>query len=380
MHEMKAVPLARLAAIVARVIPVLHEAGLTDVSIGGASAPALLDHLLAGAQLRMRDFDLIAVAGRPVDAALLRRIGETLDAPDFRLLPRYIYPRKRSRGGPELWTAGWGAIWDARGVEVDVSVFHDEAAIELNGLMNVDRIRIPVDGADLVEVAGRLLRAGSGDAAVAAGLVLDPTGGYAGWTMGAPSLVTLPAVHASPIECAIRVVRTCATKLGLAHLEERLAAPLRAAIRGGHLRGDRFLRVRNVIKLLHDAPAGVELEMLHALGAFAHWLPEIGELVDRLGPGRLSTLFAEADRGKRWTGAHRDAFTAAGEQGGDAISGLHLEALLLEMAPAARQRLLEEVAAAEPTFAALVGSQLPIAVAPLVAAATAVPAALELAT
>jgi len=102
MHGMKEVSIGRLAAILARVLPVLRNAGLTDVAIGGSSAPALLDHLFAGRALQMRDFDLIVVAGRPVEAELLRRIGEALDAPDFRFLPRYVYPRRRARGGPEL--------------------------------------------------------------------------------------------------------------------------------------------------------------------------------------------------------------------------------------------------------------------------------------
>ena len=365
MHEMKAVSIARLGPIVDRVRPVLRAAGLTDVAVGGASAPALLDHLFAGRELRMRDFDLVVVAGRPVDAELLRRIGEALDAPDFRFLPRYVYPRRRARGGSELWTAGWGAIWDALGVEVDVSVFHDEAALELNGLMDVDRILVPVpDGVSLAKAAGRLLHAGSADAARAAGLVVDRCGGYAGWTSGAPALVATHAVHASPIESAIRIVRTCATKLGLERLDERLAAPLRIAIRQGHQRGDRFLRVRNVVKLLHDPQAGVELEMLHALGAFSHWLPEIGDLVDHLGPGSLAALFAEADQAERWTADHRAAFAAAGEQGGDAVSGLRLEALLLEMTAAMRASLLDEVAVAEPTLAALVRAHLPAVMPP----------------
>lgn len=382
MHDMKEVSIGRLSAILARVLPVLRNAGLTDVAIGGSSAPALLDHLFAGRALQMRDFDLMVVAGRPVEAELLRRIGEALDTPDFRFLPRYVYPRRRARGGPELWTAGWGAIWDALGVEVDVSVFHDEAALELNGLMNVDRIRIPVGGAPglvdagfvdagLVDVVAGLLRCGSGAAALAAGLVVDRSDGYAGWTSAAPSLVATHAVFASPIECAIRVVRTCAAKLGLEHLDERLASPLRAAIRDGHQRGDRFLRVRNVVKLLHDAQAGVELEMLHELGAFDRWLPEIGDLVDRLGPGSLSRLFAEAERAERWTPAHRAVFAEAGEQGGDAVSRLHLEALLLQMTPAARESLLDEVAVAEPTFAALVRAKLPVAMARFTAAAPA---------
>jgi CubicO group peptidase (beta-lactamase class C family) len=372
MHDMKEVSVGRLTAILARVLPVLRNAGLTDVAIGGSSAPALLDHLFAGRALQMRDFDLMVVAGRPVEAELLRRIGEALDTPDFHFLPRYVYPRRRARGGPELWTVGWGAIWDALGVEVDVSVFHDEAALELNGLMNVDRIRIPVGEAPgLVDIVAGLLHCGSGAAALAAGLVIDRSDGYAGWTSAAPSLVATHAVSASPIECAIRVVRTCAAKLGLEHLDERLASPLRAAIRDGHQRGDRFLRVRNVVKLLHDAQAGVELEMLHELGAFDRWLPEIGDLVDRLGPGSLSRLFAEADRGERWTPAHGAAFAEAGEQGGDAVSRLRLEALLLEMTPAARESLLDEVAVAEPTFAALVRAKLPVARAPFPAAAPA---------
>ena len=109
MHKMKSFPVRRLSAILSRVATELRDQfGLTNLAIGGASAPALLDHLYAGTALRMRDFDLIAVADRCVEQDLARQIGEALDGPDLRFLPRYVYPRPRSRGENNLWIAGWG--------------------------------------------------------------------------------------------------------------------------------------------------------------------------------------------------------------------------------------------------------------------------------
>lgn len=360
-HKTKVLPVRRLSSIFSLVSSELRNRfQLTKLFIGGASAPALLDHVFSGAALRMRDFDLILVAGRTVEADLARSIGEALDRPELKFLPKYVYPRLRARGDHELWTAGWGCIWDADGVEVDLSIFHDEDALELNGLMNVDRVLIPLPpDQSLSEITAKMLMAGTPEAVVEAGLVHDPCGGYAGWVHRSPVIVAWHDVHASPIQNSIRIIRTCTNKLHLSHLNPELADPLRAAVMHGHARGDRFLRVRNFVKLLHDDRAGAELEMLHSVAAFDHWLPEIGEVIESFLPGGMSALFAESDREGRKDAAHHAAFANAGEQGGDELSALRLEALLLCMAPAKRKRVLEEVAVAEPMFATLVKNQLP---------------------
>jgi len=363
MHKMKSLSVRQLSAILEKVATELRDRfGLTRLAIGGGSAPALLDHLFSGSALRMRDFDLVLIADRPVEESLAREIGEALDTPEMRFLPRYVYPRRRSRGGEngELWTAGWGLIWDVRGVEVDLSIFHDEEALDLNGLMNVDRIQIPFGThASLNDIAAAMLTIGSPEEAVASGLVKDPCGGYASWVHRAPAIVAWNAILASPLECAIRIVRACAHKLHLSHLHAELADPLRAAILQGHQRGDRFIRVRSLVKLFHDDRVGVELEMLHELGAFRDWLPEIGGVIDRLGHGGLSAIFTQADREGRRDADHHAAFALAGEQGGDETSALRLEALLVQMPPTKRDGVLAEIARAEPTFATLVRNQLP---------------------
>ena len=361
MHRMKALPVRRLSGVLSHVAMELRDRfGLTRLAIGGSSAPALLDHLFNGSALRMRDFDLIVVADREVREEMLRDIGSALDGEDFRFLPRYIYPRMRARDDQELWLAGWGVIWDAQGTEVDLSMFHDEAALALNGLMNIDRILIPF-GADtsLNEIAARMLTAGCAEVALERGLYEDPLGGYASWVHRAPAIVAWNAIHAAPIECAIRIVRAAANKLHLNQLHAEVADPLRAALLFSHHRGDRFLRVRNLVKLFHDDRAGAELEMLHELGAFVHWLPEVGNTIEKLGRGGLVAAFHRADREGRKNAQHHVAFAEAGEQGGDEWSALRIEALLMSMPPTKRERVLEEIAVAEPMFAALVREQLP---------------------
>ena len=56
---------------------------------------------------------------------------------------------------------------------------------------------------------------------------------------------------------------------------------------------------------------------------------------------------------------HHEVFAKAGEQGGDEMSALRLEAVLLSMPATSRDRVLDEVAIAEPTFAELVRKQMP---------------------
>jgi hypothetical protein len=358
---MKALPVRRLSGILSFVANELSRSfGLTRLAIGGSSAPALLDHLFSGSALKMRDLDLIVIADGPVEEELLRSIGAAVDGDDLRFLPRYVYPRRRARGDQELYTAGWGLLWDAQGMEVDLSIFHDDAALSLNGLMNVDRILIPFGiETSLNEIAACMLTVGSAEEALESGLFVDPCGGYASWVHRSPVIVAWDAIHASPIECAIRIVRACANKLHLNHLHPEVADPLRAVLLFGHERGDRFLRVRNLVKLFHDDRAGAELEMLHALGAFVHWLPHVGETIEKLGHGGLIGAFAQADREGRKDVQHHAAFAEAGQQGGDEMSALRIEALLLNMPPAKRERVLDEIAVAEPLFASLVRAQLP---------------------
>ncbi len=361
MHQTKALPIPRLSSILASVASELRDRhGLTRLYVGGGSALALLDHLFAGAALRMRDFDMFLIADRTVDEELARGVGQALDSPDLRFLPRYVYARRRTHSAREPVVAGWGALWDAHGVEVDLSMFHDDAALELNGLMNVDRLLIPLPpDKTLNEIAAAILVAGSAEAAIVAGLVVDPWGGYASWVHRSPVIAAWNAIHAAPIECAMRIVRTCASKLHVSRLHPELADPLRAAILWGHERGEPFLRVRGFVKLLHDDRAAAELEMMHSLGTFKHWLPEIGEVIERLGHGALGSLFAQADRAGRGDAEHHAAFKLAGEQGGDEVSALRLEALLLSMPPERREAVLDEIEIAEPTFAFLVRDQLP---------------------
>jgi hypothetical protein len=295
-----------------------------------------------------------------VEQELVRHIGSALDGELLRFLPRYVYPRMRARDDRELWNAGWGVIWDSCGTEVDLSIFHDSSALALNGLMNIDRILIPFDAdTSLNEIAARMLVAGCPEVSLHSGLFEDPWGGYASWVHRSPVIIAWDAVHAAPIECAIRIVRASANKLHLSHLHPEVADPLRAALVVGHERGDRFVRVRNLVKLFHDDRAGVELEMLHELGAFLDWLPEVGEAIEKLGHGGLISVFAQADREGRKDIQHHVAFAEAGEQGGDELSALRIEALLLNMPASKRERVLEEIAVAEPMFAALVRSQLP---------------------
>jgi hypothetical protein len=360
-HQTKALPIRRLSSILASVSSELRgRYGLTRLYVGGGSAVALLDHLFAGAAMRMRDFDMFLVADRPVDRELAQGVGEAVDSPELRFLPKYVYARRRTHSAREPVVAGWGAMWDAHGVEVDLSIFHDDSAIELNGLMNVDRILIPLPpDKTLNEVAAAILTAGSPEAAIMAGLIVDPCGGYASWVHRSPAIVAWNAIHAAPIECSMRIVRVCTSKLHLSRLHPELADPLGAAILWGHERGDPFLRVRGLVKLLHDDRAAAELEMMHSLGTFKHWLPEIGEVIERLGHGGLGTLFTKADRHGRGDTEHHAAFKLAGEQGGDEASALRLEALLLSMPAESRKTVLAEIKIAEPTFADLVRKQLP---------------------
>ena len=297
MHQMKALPVRRLSSILASVSAALRDRyGLTRLYVGGGSALAMLDHLFSGAALRMRDLDMSSSPIGPSTASWRCASARRSTPPELRFLPKYVYARRRTRSAREPVVAGWGALWDAHGVEVDLSMFHDDSALELNGAD--ERRSHPHSTAARQDVE----RDRGGDPDDGVGRGRNPRGfgrrsvrrlRQLGATAHPPSW---PGMRFTPRPSNAR----CAS---CASAPARCTAPSPPRARRSSPRGDplgtrarRLLPARaRLVKLLHDDRAVAELEMMHSLGTFSR-PPEIGEVIERLGQGPRPSLF----RAGRW--------------------------------------------------------------------------------
>lgn len=273
----------------------LHtRCGARELRITAASAVTILDHCTRGLPLAMRDFDVVLFAERRVTQAWAEGLGEALSSPSLEYVPRLSWPRDRAH--PDHpgrdWRAGWGLIFDAAGLEVDLSLFHDAEAHELNGLLDIHRVRLPLACAPGAFSRSCIALHGTApEAAVASGLVEDPHGGYASWRARTARVVAWEAVALRPIQCAIRVVRDFVQKLGRDALPIELAAGLRRHLAAGSPLDTRALDARNLLKVLGDLDAARELALLGQLGAFAAWLPSLDESLRRLGVAGIEATF-----------------------------------------------------------------------------------------
>ncbi|MEM1182217.1 MAG: hypothetical protein AAGM22_27965 [Acidobacteriota bacterium] len=317
--------------------------GYDTLWITAGSAVAVLDACLHGEPLRMRDFDLVLLAEREVTREWAGDLGEGLDRVGLRYIPRYLWTRQRfhPERPSEPWVAGWGVIFDARGLEVDLSIYHDAAAHDTNGLLDIHRVRIPINRTRPLRRVVEALRTGSFEGAVAAGLVKDPWRGYAAWRRRSAKVVCWPPIELEPIQGAIRIVRECVQKLGQTTLDPALASDLRGAIQRGSSLDTAHLDSRNLLKVLGDDAAARELTLLAELGIFEDWLPGLGERILNLGFSAL----AERLREKEGTSVPRVA--------------ARLAALLGPMAPKDRRAVLNAVALMEQGLAALTETLLP---------------------
>lgn len=272
-----------------------HTYGTHELRICAGTALALADHCFHGTPLTMRDFDLVLFADRRVTKSWARALADALSSPTLTFMPQHFWPRDRAcaRTPGHPWRAGWGVLFDAGGLELDLSLFHDEAAHETNGLLDINRVRLPMACeagafADLCEQ----LRSTTPEQAIARGLIEDPHGGYANWRARSAAIVGHEAIALEPIQSAIRIVRDFIQKLGCERLPAPLSADLRAALARGTSLDTRVLDARNLLKVLGDLDAARELALLVELEAFSGWLPSLHLALQHEGPAGLEAMFA----------------------------------------------------------------------------------------
>jgi hypothetical protein len=248
--------------------------GLDRVSLGGGGARAVLDAIYFGKPLDPRDVDLMVVAGRQVSAADAGRIGRALE----RAIPgaKLVGVEPRPRGNPRLppaeshrYIAGHGFFLSIGGRRFDVSLYHQQEDLDLNGALDIDTIRLPLDrGRTLLDVHDGM-RGLTYRRAVAAGLVSDPHRGYRGWQRNRLRVVHPAEIESKPALWSIRLARSYG-RAGYREMPDQVVGLLRRAAARNDNQPDPALVKRTLGRLLEDPRADRELEWVARTGLIDH--------------------------------------------------------------------------------------------------------------
>ena len=235
--DARARPPASLAALSKQIAEVQHvlqrKTGIDTVYIVGGSARAVLDATYGFKPLDMRDLDLFAVTNRS-DRSTRKLTGQVAHSLTSMGYTRRQPIERRLRGNPALgargvnFNAGYGVFLHRPNQKayLDLSLLRSEAAFQLNGPLNADRIRIPIRSGQTLLDVWRQLRGKDYRQVVRAGVVQDGSGGYEGWRSGRLRLVSNGDIWADVERMKPRLVKSF-LKAG-AKMPRGLVAQLRA--------------------------------------------------------------------------------------------------------------------------------------------------------
>jgi hypothetical protein len=169
---------------------------------------------------------------------------------------------------------------------LDLTVFHSDADMELNGIMNVDKVRIRLDYGTSLEQQLSPLFAENIPALDEVGID-DPHGGYRSWQAGTAELANEFDVRRAPLQTILRIIRTFA-KFSFPSISEPTCEQLRQLMADSEDNSVAFHTIRGLIKMLNDRNAIWELKLLRDLGG----LRKIGGVARQ----KLEQLFLVMER------------------------------------------------------------------------------------
>ena len=219
----------------------------------------------------MRDLDIFACIEEEMTADKARTMGQYLESPEIGRFSQHDV-RPRRRGNPNLptpeaydYNAGFGLfLVDDADTILDLTVFHSHADLLLNGIMNVDRVRIRLEhGTNLVQQLMPLLRAENTNLPSVG--VEDEFAGYPSWVNSSAELVNEFDVKRAPLETILRIIRGFA-KFDRPNLTENTEAKLRRLMSLAEENIRSFYSIRGLIKILNDRNVVWELQVLRQIG------------------------------------------------------------------------------------------------------------------
>lgn len=242
--------------------------GSDEIYIAGGTARALIQHALIGTPFEFRDFDIVLSANQEVTAETARSMGLILEksglgkfsAENLRSRPRFNPALEQAAAAK--YNAGFGFYMISQdSIEFDISVFHSEEALNLNGILDVDKIRIKIGpNENLAELIS--------DKAKFLARIHDPAGGLDAILRGGiPKIVKWEALKADPTNVTIRVIRGFA-KFNALPVDEFQSLKIRNLLQADK-KGNPLQMSRNLLKLLEDKDWAVEYRALVDVGLFS---------------------------------------------------------------------------------------------------------------
>jgi nicotinate-nucleotide adenylyltransferase len=279
--------------------------GIERIYIGGGSARAILDFIYHGKPVEMRDFDVFAVADREVTKELGTQIGEALASKTLGIFSKNDL-RPRPRGNDKLpipeahnYNAGYGFFWLNNDRIFDLSVYHSQEALSLNGIFDFDMVMLQLSANE--RLTDWVALAASGvqyEKLVADGKVIDVFGGYRQWENQSGSIIHWTEVGRDPLLNAIRVIRSY-TKIKATSIPPEEEAKLRSLIENAASL-NKLQIVRNLLKLLEDADYARELKMLDAIGVFEKWHPSLHRVIAQMSEDKINLALGNGEANQRF--------------------------------------------------------------------------------
>ncbi len=276
------------------------EFGYASLWIAGGSSRTILDHVYFKKPLKMRDLDIFFVAGKREAEATAWRLADRIQESGIARFERRVI-RQKSRVNPNLPTseqlgyqAGFGMhlLHDTFPI-LSLSIFHERKDLELNGIMNVDKIMIRLDSRQALTTFCATELVGTPYWQLANKNVIDDKfNGYQAWVEQRPEVLNWLSLFVEPPMKSIRVLRSFA-KCGHTTLPTPVKEKMKALVINAHPPKDPFEMMRSFLKILSDKLVAPQLSMLASIGTLAFLCPELQSNLEGMSADEITLLINE---------------------------------------------------------------------------------------
>lgn len=240
---------------------------VSEISIGGGTARALIRHVMLGTEFTFRDFDIVFFANQKVTAENSKALGLYLEKQGLgkfseeNLRPRPRYNPSLQEPDASKYNAGFGFfVISKQDIEFDISIFHSINDLDLNGILDVDKLQVRINKDNI-----KTLFKNKNEFLAS---IADPAGGLESVLKGGvPKVSNWAAVAADPTNTVIRIVRGL-SKFNALPVDE-IASKKISAILENDKNGNPLQMSRNLLKLLEDPTWKAEFTSLVSLGLFS---------------------------------------------------------------------------------------------------------------
>lgn len=263
-----------------------NSVGFQQLYICGGSARSILDHIYLNKPLKMRDLDIVILAKRELQGEDVRLLAQSLeqlkvgtfDTSTFNRRPRH--PHKIPFQQDTEYNAGFGFyLLTSTGLIIDLTVFENESDLALNGLLDIDTVKIVLQKGESLTHFFENANGSTFGELISNGKVIDQHQGYEHWIKKDPIVVHWHRIEVDPQFLLFRLIRDYA-KMDALDLSKNLWRKLHNLC-VSHKTGPSRDISQHLLKVLNDESAHQELKLLQELGAFQYWLPEFSKWLEK---------------------------------------------------------------------------------------------------